>query len=227
MKIVVQRKKIVSHANGVQNDSVSYLKSILMSINEHGWIQDIKLTMSADDVDTLVVEMLPQGDVNPIDLEPKVHQTISLHNDLKLISIEGVKNRIKVPGLKFLHKSSDNAITYSVNPAYALFLASDFSRAVKLTMPKLCEVNIMYEETEKGSGKYDSTGTICVLSHNSPYAGPMNSYNRFAQIIVRNNDLRCKIFNNVVRDIQLTVQPDGRCGLNMAEFADIAPTPHF
>ena len=187
-----------------------------MSINHHGWVEDMHLMASSGNKDTITVIMLSQGLTNPVDLVPEVRQTIALHSDLKLISIEGARNRKKIPGLQFLSKSSD-AVTFIVDPACALYLASDVARAANCAKPEVYELHFMYDELEHQPNLYEYTGRVCILSRKPFYSGLFNPYNRFAQIMVQNSDLRQKIVNDLVVNIRFTVQPNGSCSLDYME----------
>lgn len=229
MKIVIQRTKSFSSSHGAHDDSVGYLRSILMGLNHHGWMKDVHMTKSSRNEDTITVTMLPQGDINPVDLALEVRQTIASHTDLKLVSIEGVRNRKKLPGLLFLSKSPEDAVTFIVDPAYALFLASDVARAANCTKPEVYELNFMYEESEHQPDVYEYTGTACILSHKAFHVGLKNPYNRFAQMIVQNSNIRQKILNDLVVDIRFTLQPNGSCSLDYFqknETAVVSPTLH-
>lgn len=124
-----------------------------------------------------------------------------------LISIEGVRNHIKVPGLKFILKTPENIATYQVNLPFAKFLARDLSNAVFCSKPTVYEVNLMFEE--KRPGEFFTTGTVCVSSDKRLSGAQLNAYNHFAQIIMRNSNLRQTILDDLIEDLYFIVKPDG------------------
>lgn len=227
MKIIIQITKSARFLNP-HEDSIGYLRSILTGLHHHGRIKDMHLTAASSKEDIITVTMLPQGDVNPVDLEPEIRQKIAMHSELKIVSIEGVRNRKKFPGLQFVSKSPTDSITFIVNPAYAMFLANDVARAKTYTKPEIYEVSFMFEELEHNPGEYKYTGTACTLSHRNLMHRQKNAYNQFAQIIVNDDNLRENILNELTGYIQFTVNPDGSSQVAYSEryLSASEPTVH-
>lgn len=209
MKIIIERTKTgFSPLLGVNQNSASYVMSVLMHINHHGWVKDLTVAKISAITERITVTMLPQGTINPPDLVPEIRDVISRFADLKIICIEEVRNRIKIPGLEFLSKSPDEIVTYQVHIAYAKFLAIDLSNAAKCLKTEVFDVYFLLEEAEE-PGKVYQRGTACISSRKSMIGGQKNAFNIFAEIVMKDPVLRQRILDDLVDEIKFIVKPNG------------------
>lgn len=223
MKIIIVRKVPASPINGIfTSNAIEYMRGIFAPLIEDCWIEEAYATSSGNLEETITAKIVPQGDANPVDIEPKIRSALAVHNDLTLKAIEGVRNHIKLSGLKFISQNPQGEVTYEVNPIFAHFLATDLTKALFCSQPRVYAVDFMFEETGD-SLELIHTGSAIVLTDNKLIAQPLNAFNKVAKIILYNEPLRFKILNNMFERLFIILKTDGTTRLSYLE-RELAPT---